>query len=292
MNQFANSLFSLFFGWARSLIQQVWSDASSGQYSGFLSWLGDHWLWVVLILCLGGTALDFMIWMIRWRPYLAWRTAARQWTRRLHPTNVEGYIRFKRGYDESAPLDIGLDSQAPGGEKTEESPMELEEEIPQEEEAPSAPFDPFSSFPPLRESSRQETAPSYGPVAEEPVYAAEEWAYQDEGGRQRQFAPPTGYEPPPMFPSTRPNSAYATDLPTARRRRRSEKYERRRPDWREKLIKGDEDEDRLLDGLPPAVDKQDAFHEPVYPTRQQASFTPYSAWQRPDADTKPNGNRE
>ena len=31
MNTFANSLFSVLFGWARGLIQRVWNDAASGQ---------------------------------------------------------------------------------------------------------------------------------------------------------------------------------------------------------------------------------------------------------------------
>ena len=48
MNSFANSLFSLLFGWARTLIQHIWTAAISGRYGGFFTWLGDHWVWLAL----------------------------------------------------------------------------------------------------------------------------------------------------------------------------------------------------------------------------------------------------
>ena len=83
MNTFANSLFTVLFGWARGLIQQVWNAAVSGRFSGFFTWLGDHWVWVVLGLILGCTVMDYLIWMIRWRPYLVWRTKMRRFLRVL-----------------------------------------------------------------------------------------------------------------------------------------------------------------------------------------------------------------
>ena len=54
--------------------------------------------------------------------------------------------------------------------------------------------------------------------------------------------------------------------------------------WQHRLnvFNGDETEDRLLDGLPPAVNREDAFHEPVYPRRDPMPAPgPYAAWQRP-----------
>lgn len=278
MNTFANSLFSLLFGWTKDLIQRIWTGASTGAYSGFFIWLGDHWMWVVLLLCAAGTALDFMVWMARWRPYLVWRSNLRRFRSRLRLGNIESARNFKRGYAGG----IELDMQPP--EETEETPApvlqweEPENAYPQQEQPPVP-------------SYQQPLAPSYGPVGETPVvYAQDEAAYQESANRQRQFTPAQSYEAPPLFPSTRHNSAYTTDLPAARRRRRSEKYERKKPVWADKLIGGDE-EDRLLDGLPPAVDRQQAFHEPVYPRQAQApAADPYAAWQRPE-DTETGGSK-
>ena len=103
------------------------------------------------------------------------------------------------------------------------------------------------------------------------------------------FTPAADYELPPIVPSTRVNSSYTTDMPAARRRRRSEKYEKRRPDWRERLRTAEEDEDRLLDGLPPAVDRNQAFYEPVYP--QPAQSEGYYGWKRPPYPEQTDGNQ-
>ena len=272
MNTFANSLFSLLFGWARNLIRRVWTGVSSGAYGGFFTWLGDHWMWLVLVLCAAGTVLDFMVWLIRWRPYLVWRTNIRNLKRRLRGGGIGNTRRFERGYEGGIDLDMAPPEENPQAEP--EAPS-LFDALPQEQ--PASVYQPPAA-----------SAPSYGPVGQAPVYAQEEAAFLESETRQRQFTPAAGYEAPPLFPSTRRNSAYTTDLPAARRRRRSEKYEKKKPVWAGKLMGGDE-EDRLLDGLPPAVDRQQAFHEPVYPRKPQAADS-YSAWQRPE-DSQTGGSK-
>ena len=273
MNTFANSLFSLLFGWAKNLIQRVWTGASNGSYGGFFTWLGDHWMWVALMICIAGTVLDFTIWMVRWQPYLVWRTNLRKLKSRLHPGSIEESWNFKRGYAGGIELDMTPPPEA--------QPEILAWEEPQ---APAA----MDVYPQAQPAA---AAPSYGPVGETPVYAQDEAAFQESESRQRQFVPAQEYEAPPLFPSTRSSAAYTTDLPAARRRRRSEKYERKKPVWTGRLISRDE-EDRLLDGLPPAVDRQQAFHEPVYPQKiQQAQAPdPYAAWQRPE-DNQTGGSK-
>ena len=95
---------------------------------------------------------------------------------------------------------------------------------------------------------------------------------------RRYFKQPESYEPPPVYTPSRLDQQYASDMPAARRRRRSEKYERRKWPW-EKLNQVREDEEAMLDGLPPLVDREQAFHEPVYPQHDQQT---YSAWKRPE----------
>jgi len=280
MNSFANSLFSLLFGWARALIQQVWNSAVSGQYNGFFVWLGNHWVWLVLIICLACTAMDFLIWLVRWRPYLVWRSALRRLGRRIQGKRTDSARRFAKGYQGGVELDISpAEEPKPQQQSWEEMEWQEEAAFPQEQEALPETLHTFTRAVLRTDEILQQ--------------AEEEFSWENADGaasRQRQFPLPEGYEPPPVMVSTRRSSAYSTDLPAARRKRRSEKYERRRAEWRERLIKGDEDEDTLLDGLPPAVDRQQAFHEPVLPHRQEAE-KPYSAWQRPVSSPNPtDGN--
>lgn len=269
MNSFANSLFTLLFGWARSLIQQLWTSASSGRYSALLSWLGDHWLGLAVFLCLVGTAADFLVWFVRWRPYLAWRTSFRRFFSSFQRIGRGDARRFARGYQGGVALDIARDQQeAPRDVWTEEAWREAE--APQAMEAPQAVEAPqMMEAPPVMETPLETQA------AEMPVYRAPE----EETGRRRRFAPAAAYEAPPMEWLGRAPTDYASAVP-AKRRRRSEKYDRRIAEWRERLIKGDEDEEALLDSLPPVVDRQEAFHEPVYP-QQSAQDTPYAGWRRP-----------
>jgi len=271
MNSFANSLFALFFGWARTLIQQIWTSAAAGRYSGFLAWLGDHWLWLAAVLCVVCTVLDFVIWMIRWRPYLLWRTSLRRLLRRINPKNAENTWRFARGYEGGIALEMPPEDEAP-------SPPPVSW---QEQEAWAQ---PSNENPPPEEGGQAEPFQPFPPADEAPVSPSDD--------RGRYFSAPTAYEPPPMSISTRIPSSRATDMPAARRKRRSEKYAARRADWRMKLMGHDEDEDALLDGLPPAVDKQQAFHAPVYPRQSPPQPQGMDAWRRPEpSDDRMDGDQ-
>lgn len=270
MNSFANSTFTLLFGWARSLIQRVWTSAVTGQYSGFFTWLGDHWLWVVLFLCLGCTAMDFLIWLIRWRPYLVWRTRMRQWGRWLRGQRVRtdktSRRQFERGYRDGVTLDLP---------QQEEPAQPREEWMPGEEWRQPAAWQPEE---PATDAQEPETV-----LPDDAALQAQDSV------RRRRFAPTADYELPPVEPAGWANSAYSTDLPAARRKRRSDKYDKNRASWREKLVRNRDDDEGMLDGLPPAVDRQQAFHEPVYPNQANPDG---DAWQRPRVFKQAEGNRK
>ena len=132
MNSFANSVFTALFGWARSLIQNLWTAATSGGLSGFFTWLGDHWLMAALILAIVGTVIDLVIWLIRWRPYLAWRTRLRRIFHKAGAQTV-GERRFDKGYQGGIALDMPVqeapDEQAEQEEWNEEDSKVLKELI-------------------------------------------------------------------------------------------------------------------------------------------------------------------
>ena len=71
------------------------------------------------------------------------------------------------------------------------------------------------------------------------------------------------------------------------RRRRSEKPVRQKPAWTDKLMIREVEEDSILDSLPPAVDRQKAFHEPVYPMQNYTGAD--TGWQPPASGQSTEG---
>ncbi|MBE5783378.1 MAG: hypothetical protein E7329_08715 [Clostridiales bacterium] len=240
MNNFANTIFTVLFGWVRSLVQGIWNAVVQGDLSRFFTWLGDHWLGVLLFLCLCCTVLDYLVWLLRWRPYLVWRTRMRRLIQRLRGRDEQ----FHQGYEEGVALEF----------EEEGAPAPAWEEA-QEWQQPMAP-------------AWQDEAPVQNAYAREQMSAS-----------RRYFPQPESYEPPPVYTPSRQEAAFSSDMPAARRKRRSEKYEHKKPRPWEMLTVSREDEEEMLDGLPPAVDPEQAFHQPVYPQRDTQ---PYSAWKRPD----------
>ena len=76
----------------------------------------------------------------------------------------------------------------------------------------------------------------------------------------------------------RPASVYGAEPSYASRRRRSERHEKKRGEWQKRLAAITQDDVGMLDGLPPAVDRQDAFHEPVYPHQPGADGGQGPSW--------------
>lgn len=108
MNAFANTLFSLLLSWVKGLVQSVWGMFSGGA-DGFFVWLGDHWLGLVVFICLLGAAADLMVWLLRWRPDLVWRTKVRRFRARLSGQEMDNRDQqnFYRGYEEAVDMEPG-----------------------------------------------------------------------------------------------------------------------------------------------------------------------------------------
>ena len=58
--------------WSRWLADMVWSALRTGGQGGFLSWFSSHWISLAVLLIAAGVVLDWLVWMIRWRPYWRW----------------------------------------------------------------------------------------------------------------------------------------------------------------------------------------------------------------------------
>ena len=280
MNSFANTMFAMLFGGIRSVIQRVWGAAAEGRLSGFFTWLGDHWLWVALFLCIACTAVDFLVWVIRWRPYLVWKTWLRK-LRRLFRGERKREKMFERGYREAlVPVHIA-EGPAPAAPRTDwpEEQWEEQQEIPAPQTPEEYPVYPQPAGQPAPEAdvpAVQFEMPAY--PAQEPAAVFSAPQPENPAPRGRAFPPPTAYEAPPMELPERPASVYGAEPSYASRRRRSERHEKKRGEWQKRLAAITQDDVGMLDGLPPAVDRQDAFHEPVYPHQPGADGGQGPSW--------------
>ena len=61
-------------GWLKALAVWILGLFDLAGTSGFspLKWLSDHWLVLLIVLLTAGVVLDFLVWLVRWRPYWAW----------------------------------------------------------------------------------------------------------------------------------------------------------------------------------------------------------------------------
>ncbi len=72
MNSFTNTILSLLLGWLRTLLNVARDFISSDQSTAFFDFFRNNWRILFLILCLGGFALDKIVYLIRWRPSPIW----------------------------------------------------------------------------------------------------------------------------------------------------------------------------------------------------------------------------
>ena len=232
MNAFADLLLSVLLGWMKGLTQLLWTFFADGGSNGFLAWLGDHWMMLVAILCLAGVSADFAAWLQQRR--LAKKTAR---SAEKHP-NVSG---------EETPWGF----EQPFGDSMDMEGLAVQEESEPLTEENNQPVFPHVERKPVRENAEK----TFFPVRA----AWEPRTEEDNDG---------GDLPDPVTENAVPAERRpAAEAPA--RRRRSDKHEGRE---RKRLfprvaplIQSDEQESGMLDGLPPVIDKNEAFHKPVYP---------------------------
>lgn len=68
MGVFADSLFTVLMSWVRALVNSLWALFTT-EKTTVLEFLGKHWMTIVIVLIAAGLAIDWLTWMIRWKPY-------------------------------------------------------------------------------------------------------------------------------------------------------------------------------------------------------------------------------
>ena len=67
---FADALVQTLLGWLRWLADIAWSLLQGG--GGFLRWFSAHWAGLLVGMIAVCLFVDWLIWMLRWRPYWLW----------------------------------------------------------------------------------------------------------------------------------------------------------------------------------------------------------------------------
>lgn len=70
---YTNAVVNVMLGWLKGLanwVLKLFNLAGSG--GNPLLWLSDNWLKLLIVLLVAGVVLDWLVWMIRWRPYWVW----------------------------------------------------------------------------------------------------------------------------------------------------------------------------------------------------------------------------
>lgn len=293
MNAFADWLFSLLLGWTGRAANSVW-NALTNNTQGISSFFSQYWLPVLIVLVVGGTIADYLVWFVRWRPHYVWRSKfmMRDWERQLvgteqtmeHGEMPREYLREIAGWvsnQEEAPMP-GLWQDA--------APTEYDAQL---EYAPDEGFyaqgdgDPRSDFPaeqyydapgdwqnitpatesngvlplemplPYMDEYSEELHGSGGREDEQPLITPEMQLYYDS------YAPPVTNEEPNQVSPRRRRSERTRPMGEKGSQRLSRLLSR---------LPAKQDDDAILDGLPPPVSQDDAFHRPVYPDSYRAGY--------------------
>ncbi|MDO4548532.1 MAG: hypothetical protein Q4D04_10560, partial [Clostridia bacterium] len=76
-SDFAQGFVNAMLGWMRSLaaaVSNMFASSPQTQSSGaaMLGWFADNWVWLLIALVALGIAMDWIVWLLRWRPYWLW----------------------------------------------------------------------------------------------------------------------------------------------------------------------------------------------------------------------------
>lgn len=70
---YSSALVNVMLGWLKALANWVLKlfNLAGGGLSP-LMWLSKHWMQLLVFCLAAGVAMDFIVWMLRWRPYWVW----------------------------------------------------------------------------------------------------------------------------------------------------------------------------------------------------------------------------
>ena len=88
MGTLADSMFSVLMSWVRALVSAIWALFGSDRTTA-LEFLGKNWLGIAALMIVIGLVVDWLVWLLRWRPYHIWAKRARRLLRMEEPEDMQ-----------------------------------------------------------------------------------------------------------------------------------------------------------------------------------------------------------
>ncbi len=131
MGSLANSLFQFFLGWIRILISSLWESVTTSSRGSLLGWIGDHWIVLLISICVIGAVTDLVVYLFRWRPYRVWKSFFRRIRKRREEKKTAGSekdVLSEEAYEASDVSEVSFRQNMIRDENDEMMPPEAEEE--------------------------------------------------------------------------------------------------------------------------------------------------------------------
>lgn len=95
MGTLADSLFNVLMSWVRALVNSIWALFTTDHMT-LLEFLGKNWVVLVVIMLAAGLVMDWLVWLVRWKPYHLWARRVRRFLHLPSPEEEEEEERKQR----------------------------------------------------------------------------------------------------------------------------------------------------------------------------------------------------
>ena len=95
MGTLADSLFNVLMSWVRALVNSIWALFTTDHMT-LLEFLGKNWVMLVVVMLAAGLVIDWLVWLVRWKPYHLWARRVRRFLHLPSPEKEEEEERKQR----------------------------------------------------------------------------------------------------------------------------------------------------------------------------------------------------
>lgn len=252
MSGFANTVFTLLVGWFQTVVSLIWSGLSGKDDGNVLTWIGNHWIVIVIILCVIGSIVDLSVYIARWKPFVVIRSYFARKKEKYIPDHAVPaaetggrYSAMPEKTDEPAP---GRSGYRPLFASNQAAQSETEEYQPEEI--------PYNS----------------AAVQNDETGRQEQREYR-KGTEKREVPADSPYRRPVTEPAYPEQETRAGREPAERSPETAVRPRRRRINVSE--LFGNPEEDMMHFEPPkPMIDQTEAYHTPVYPRNWKENGDP------------------
>ena len=260
MGSFANTLFTIMLGWLQGAASAIWSAFTTEEGGSLIKWIGNNWITLAVILCVAGLAVDLTVYLFRWRPLQVWKS----FFRRRRNRNAEGTETAQEYAAEETAEDTPR--RLFREEEREEEPKPVPRAVPEMRKEPAVPAGQTVQDDLARWETDEPTAEPEEEKAEKGhiitgagYVVPEDSPYRRPAERREpDAASPAGpariAEPDPF---NDPEPVRGNRIMQSRKRRRISVSD---------LFSDPEEELAAIDAPQDLIDRNKAYHKPVYPT--------------------------